>query len=153
MLNIDDVVFFGRVLENFQDLGLKQCRAVFERTGIIVPVKSCSLLIAISEGAGVSASDLSRRLGYSHQRVLQKTPELVRLALISIHKDPGDERRKVLQLTKKGKAQVAKLEGVLPSIERAYTELFKEVGDIHRIVSDASTALEKRSLDERIQSI
>ena len=151
MLQVNDIVFFGRALENFQDMLLEQSERVFEQAGIIVPVRSCSLLVAIKESGSTSASDLSRQLGYSHQLVLQKIPKLKRLDLIKIQQDPNDGRRRIFKLTQKGAGQVKKLEVTLPAFATAYKELFKQVGDIQQILSDASTALEEVPLEKRIQ--
>ena len=150
MLKTDDIAFFGRSLETFQEILLVQAGAVFERAGITVPVRSCSLLLAIREQGNASASDLSRQLNYSHQLVLQKIPKLKKLGLISIKNDPEDKRRRIYKLTDAGKNQVERLEELMPAFSAAYEKLFKEVGDLQQVLSDASTALQKKPLEQRV---
>ena len=150
-LDINGIAFFGRSLEKFQDLALRQTEAVFERVGVVVPSRSCSLLLAIRDHDRVSASDLSQILGYSHQRVLQKIPKLRKLGLISTRQDDDDARRRIFELTQKGEAQAKLLEKVLPAFAEAYQGLFREVGNIDRILSDALAAISTHPLGERIK--
>ena len=114
MLNINDVAFFGRAFESFQELLQEQANKVFAQYGIIVPVRSCSLMLLIASETGPSAADLARQLDYSHQLVLQKIPKLKKLGLIEIDADPADRRRKVYRATEAGAHQVALLEKSTP---------------------------------------
>ena len=150
-LDINSTAFFGRSLERFQDLALRQTELVFKRAGIVVPSRSCSLLLAIRQHSPVSASDLSDILGYSHQRVLQKIPKLHKLGLIDTRQDANDARRRIFELTIQGEKQAQLLEKVLPAFATAYRKLFEEVGNIDQVISDALTAITNYPLDERIQ--
>ncbi|MEM9495685.1 MAG: MarR family transcriptional regulator [Pseudomonadota bacterium] len=150
MLDLDGISFFGRSLETLQELMLEQAVIVFDRAGVVVPPRSCSLLLAIGANDNMSASDLSRRLGYSHQLVLQKIPKLLKLGLIRVRQDEVDRRRRVYSLTEFGVEQAARLEVVLPAFGDAYRELFLEVGDLPAVLARTSQALQRRPLDERI---
>jgi len=150
-LDINSTAFFGRSIERFQDLALRQTESAFKQASIIVPSRSCSLLLAIRKHSPVAASDLSNILGYSHQRVLQKIPKLHKLGLINTRQDANDARRRIFELTLRGEKQAQLLEKVLPAFATAYRKLFEEVGDVDQVISDALTAITNYPLDERIQ--
>ena len=150
-LDIDSVTCFGRAIEKFQDVALQQTENVFEQAGVLVPVRSCSLVLAIKTLDNPAATDLAQRLGYSHQLVLQKIPKLQKLGLIVATRDPDDARRRMFALTDLGQTQAELLETVLPAFTVAYEQLFAEIGDINALMARALSAIEARPLQERIQ--
>ena len=90
---LDDISFLGRLSEALSQRIEEQTRPLFGEAGIIVPVRSCSLLTALRTAGEASAADLARALGQSHQLVVQKCPALLRLGLITQHADPSDAGR------------------------------------------------------------
>ena len=99
---IDDVAFLGRTVERLSVLIAEQSKAVFDDRGIVIPVRSCSLMTVLAKLGAASASDLARELGHSHQLVMQKIPKLISLGLIRDRIDDEDARRRLFQLTDKG---------------------------------------------------
>lgn len=149
-LAIDDVVFLGRAVERLSFLIEEQSQIVFDTMGIVIPVRSCSLMTVLAALGTASASDLARELGHSHQLVMQKIPKLVRLHLIQRRNDKDDARRRLFMPTDEGFAQLAKFEQCMSVIREAYAELFAEVGDVRQLVDRAADALNERPLDKRI---
>jgi DNA-binding MarR family transcriptional regulator len=147
---IDDMVFLGRAVERLSVLIEEQSQIVFDTMGIVIPVRSCSLMTVLAALGPASASDLARELGHSHQLVMQKIPKLVRLSLIQQRNDDDDARRRIFMPTDEGLAQLAKLEQCMSLIRAAYAELFAEVGDVRQLVDRAADALNDRPLDKRI---
>ncbi len=150
MTNVDGVPFLGRATERLERLIHDQTAAVFARWGIEVPVRSCSLVLTLERLGAASASDLARELGVSHQLVLQKVPKLERLGLVASERDPADARRKFFRLTDAGLAQAKKVAATGTAFAAAYGGLFEEVGDVHKLVTDAAAALTERPLVERM---
>jgi DNA-binding MarR family transcriptional regulator len=147
---LGDAIFLGREAETLSSLIAEQVEAVFQRLGIVIPVKSCSLLSALAESEPASAADLARALDHSHQLVLQKIPALIKLGLIHRRRDPEDARRRVFRLTEEGVAQLARLQRLEPALEQAYLELYQELGvDLREALSRAAGGLRQRSLLER----
>lgn len=147
---LDDGVFLGRAVERLSVLIADQSKAVFDATGLIIPVRSCSLMTVLAKLGTASASDLARELGHSHQLVMQKIPKLIRLGLIEHSNDEDDARRRVFHLTAEGVRQLAIFERCAKLIVTAYEGLFEEVGDIRRFVDHAVAALNDKPLDKRI---
>ncbi|MBJ7309299.1 MarR family transcriptional regulator [Rugamonas sp. CCM 8940] len=148
--SIDDVVFLGRAVERLSVLIAEQSQMVFDTMGIVIPVRSCSLMTVLAMRGAASAADLARELGHSHQLVMQKIPKLVRLGLIRHRNDDDDARRRIFMPTDEGLSQLAKFEQCTVLIRAAYAGLFAEVGDVRQFVDRAADALNERPLDERI---
>lgn len=149
---IDDVVFLGRAVERLSILIAEQSQMVFDTMGIVIPVRSCSLMTVLAALGTASATDLARELGHSHQLVMQKIPKLLRLGLIQQRNDDEDARRRIFTPTDEGLAQLAKFEQCTVLIRDAYAGLFAEVGDVRQFVDRAINALNEKPLDKRINS-
>jgi DNA-binding MarR family transcriptional regulator len=149
---LDDISFLGRLSEALSQTIEDQTRDLFADAGIVIPVKSCSLLTALRQAGEASAAQLARTLGQSHQLVVQKCPALLRLGLITQHADAADGRRKLFRLTDDGAAQMALLDAYSEGISAVYKRLFEETGNTHAVLLKTLKALEDRPLSERARS-
>ena len=73
--------FLGRLSEQLSELIEQQSAEVFKRAGLVIPVKSSSLMGAIALLGPVSVADLGRALDRSHQLIQQKIPKLATLRI------------------------------------------------------------------------
>lgn len=142
--------FLGRLSEQLSDLIEQQSAEVFQRAGVVIPVRSSSLMTAIATLGPVSAADLVRALDRSHQLIQQKVPKLLKLGLISRRPSPDDQRVMLIELTDKGRAQLALLEGLDAAFERAYAEMEQDAGPVFDGITRAIKSLESRPLIERM---
>lgn len=149
---IDDIVFLGRTVERLSILIAEQSKAAFDDMGIVVPVRSCSLMIVLANLGTASASDLAKELGHSHQLVMQKIPKLLSLGLIQHRIDDEDARRRIFRLTDEGVKQLAKFEQCGMLLRAAYERLFAEVGDVKNLIDRTASALKATPLVKRINT-
>lgn len=147
---IDDIAFLGRTVERLSVLIAEQSKAVFDAMGIVIPVRSCSLMTVLASLGTASASDMARELGHSHQLVMQKIPKLVSLGLIQHRNDEDDARRRIFYLTDEGIRQLALFGQCSVHLRAAYERLFVEVGDVKALVERATDALAATPLDARL---
>ncbi|MGX1588628.1 MarR family transcriptional regulator [Brevundimonas diminuta] len=145
-----DRTFLGRLSEQLSELIEQQSAEVFKRAGIVIPVKSSSLLGAIATLGPVSVADLVRALDRSHQLIQQKIPKLLALDLVSRRPDPNDLRINLIEITDRGREQLALLDGLTPEFERAYAEMEQEAGPVFDTVARAIRSLKASSLNDRI---
>lgn len=143
--------FLGRLSEQLSDLIEQQSAEVFKRAGLVIPVKSSSLLVAIATLGPVSVSDLVRALSRSHQLIQQKMPKLVTLGLVTRRPDPGDQRIILIEITDKGREQLALLDGLAQAFDRAYAEMEEDTGPVFDGINRAINALKARPLIDRIE--
>ncbi len=142
--------YLGRLSEQLSDLVEQQSAEVFTRAGLVVPVKSSSLLKAIATLGPVSVSDLVRALNRSHQLIQQKIPKLVKLGLIIRGPDPEDQRALLIEITAAGRDQLALLDRLAPEFDRAYAEIEEVAGPVFDTIDRAIQALRARPLIDRI---
>jgi DNA-binding MarR family transcriptional regulator len=142
--------FLGRLSEQLSELIEQQSAEVFKRAGLVIPVKSSSLLGAIATLGPVSVSDLVRALNRSHQLIQQKMPKLVTLGLVTRRPDPADQRIILIEITDKGREQLALLDGLAQAFDRAYAEMEEDAGPVFDGINRAINALKSRPLIDRI---
>ena len=145
--------FLGRLSEELSELIAEQSAVAFDAAGIVIPVKSCSLMVAIERLQPAAARDLADALDRSHQLVSQKLPKLLQLGLVECDGDPDDLRRKLYRLTHKGVEQMALLRELDPRIDAAYADLCADVGDLPQILRDALSGLRDRPIIDRIGTL
>ena len=150
--DFESTIFLGRLADRLSVIIEDQTSELFDRHGIAIPVRSCSLIEAIAKLGAASTADLSHVLGQSHQLIAQKIPKLLKLRLISQSKDSRDARRKVFRVTKKGEDQLHALAACSVLLDRVYTELFAEVGDVATVIRRANKSLAHKSIVERIDA-
>jgi len=142
--------FLGRLSEQLSELIEQQSAEVFKRAGLVIPVKSSSLLGAIATLGPVSVSDLVRALNRSHQLIQQKIPKLVTLGLVTRRPAPDDQRIILIEITDKGREQLALLDGLAQAFDRAYAEMEEDAGPVFDAIKRAINALKSRPLIDRI---
>lgn len=147
---LNDPVFLGRAVERLSTLIEVQSEAVFQEYGIVIPVKSCSLMTQLAKLENATAAELARALDVSHQLVLQKLPKLLKLQLIVGRQEPEDARKKSFSLTAKGKQQLQTFLECRELIKAAYTGLFHEVGNLFALTANFTNALVDKPLSQRI---
>ncbi len=145
-----DRTFLGRLSEQLSELIEQQSAEVFRRAGIVIPVKSSSLMAAVATLGPVSVADLMRALDRSHQLIQQKMPKLLALDLVSRRPDPADQRAVLIELTDRGREQLALLNGLNAEFERAYAEMEEEAGPVFDGIGRAIRSLKSRPLIDRI---
>jgi DNA-binding MarR family transcriptional regulator len=142
--------FLGLLSEQLSDLIEQQSAEVFRRAGLVIPVRSSSLLGAIATLGPVSVSDLVRALNRSHQLIQQKMPKLVALGLVTRRPDPDDQRVVLIEITDGGREQLALLDGLAQEFDRAYAEMEQDAGPVFEGIRRAIDALRSRPLIDRM---
>lgn len=144
--------FLGLMSERLSDLIEQQSAEVFARAGLVIPVKSCSLLTAIEAEGPASIADLMRALDRSHQLIQQKLPKLVKLELVTRRPDPDDQRARLIEITARGREQLALLKTLSPQFDRAYSEIEEDAGPVFDTIVRTIESLESRPLSERMSA-
>ncbi len=137
--------FIGKQADDLSNLIREQIKPIYESLGIVVPVKSCSVVHYLNKYDDLSLTDLAKHLKQSHQLVKQKLPKLQSLGLIEQRDDHNDKRRSTYHLTKDGKQQALLLEQ--NSLITVYQHLSDEIGaDLHLVLNNAINGLKNKDL-------
>lgn len=128
--------------------------ARFYRTqGVEFSPKWFGLFKLLTERGTLSVGEAAIQLGLTHPAISQMSKELTSLGLLTAKTDARDERRRSLELTKKGRELAAKMEPIWNAIDSASRGLSEDVGfDIIEKLERLEEALRVRPLSERIES-
>ena len=138
---------------DFSSLMEKQAKPVYERMGIIFPVITSSTVNFIAEFKTVSLLEIARGLDIPHQLVSQRIKILLKLDIVSAHKDPQDKRKTNYKLTQLGVAQNELFAAYLSSADKVFNELDAELGvDLMALLSLVNKSFANKSLEQRIFS-
>jgi ribosomal protein S18 acetylase RimI-like enzyme len=100
----------------------------------------------------MSVIELSNLLGLTHPAIIQFGEQMQRKKLVSFVRDKADARKKLIQLTEKGKNTFEKIEPVLREIEIANRELMQETGtNVLVTVEKMEQLLQKRNMYQRVR--
>lgn len=109
------------------------------------------LFYLLKKSGSVSVTAAARALGFSHPAINQIAGEMARKGFLESIRDKKDERRRLLRLTRKGKAALSSLEPVWADIEAAASELLREAGgDLLAAVGRLEDALNETGMYERV---
>jgi len=137
--------FIGKQADDLSNLIREQIKPIYESLGIVVPVKSCSVIYYLNKFDDLSVTDLAKHLKQSHQLVKQKLPKLHGLGLIEQRDDDNDKRRSTYHLTKEGKLQAKLLDE--NSLISVYQHLSDEIdADLHKVLNKAINGLKQKDL-------
>jgi len=144
--------FIGKQADDLGQLIKVQIQPILEKQGIIVPVKSCSIIHYLYHSENNSLADLAKKLNQSHQLVKQKLPRLMKLGLVQQVNDNNDKRRSIYSLTAKGMKQAQLLED--NSLMPVYETLSEEIGaNLYEVLNKAITSLKNKDLLTRFEEL
>ncbi len=99
----------------------------------------------------VPLTTVAQELGLTHPAVNQVAGDLTSKGLLKSSRDKGDERRRLLSLTKKGQETVRTLEPVWVEIAQATRELIDGSGcDVLRALEQMEQSLDEQSMHDRL---
>mgnify|MGYP001190430907 FL=1 len=129
--------------------------ARFYRTqGVAFSPKWFGLFKLLAEREVLSVGEAAIQLGLTHPAISQMSKELTTLGLLTSKTDAKDERRRTLELTRKGRDLALKMDPVWNAIEVASRGLSEDAGfDIIEKLEKLEEVLRIRPLSERIESV
>lgn len=137
--------FIGKQADDLSNLIREQVKPIYESLGIVVPVKSCSVLHYLNKFDDLSITDLAKYLKQSHQLIKQKIPKMQQLGLIESRSDENDKRRTTYHLTEFGKKQANLLSE--NSLINVYKSLSDEINaNLHEVLNKAINGLKQKDL-------
>ena len=146
--------FVANALEQLAGVIVEQGDALLRDAGLDFPARAASTVLLLGERPRISAADLAKALGQTHQLVTQRVDLLIELGIVSRAGDPGDARRRILVLTAKGKRQLKVLQTRLTLAEAAFAALSAEIGcDLSGAARSAIAALQRSSVLDRIRAL
>jgi len=109
------------------------------------------LFYLLKESGPLPVTTAASALGFSHPAINQIAGQMSRRGFLESIRDKKDERKRLLRLTKKGKAAVSSLQPVWADIEAVASELLREAqGDFLADIGRIEDALKETGMYERV---
>jgi len=142
--------FVDMRLHKLRSLVTAQFDMLFEEHDIEIPSACVSVILFLAQGRRVSISQIAESTGYSHQLISQRLSQLEALSLAKRVDNTRDRRKWLIALTKKGRAEAARVESFLSVARRVVDDLFLEIGvDLDLALIAATDALILESVSAR----
>lgn len=97
----------------------------------------------------LSVVELANEIGYSHPSTISLLKELEKLKIIKSSKDKADERKRLVQLTEKGKALIAQMKPVWQIMIDAATQLINTENNLMKALTEVEEQMEIQSFYQR----
>lgn len=154
VLEEDPVTFVGGWMTLLRDVINRQGQEILSASGALTPARCVSVFLTIARRGAVTTADLARWHGFSHQLMRTRIAELTDLGLIQAAPSREDARKVTLQLTRRGRADLAAVEAACALGRRALHDVFAEAGFTDPgVLPRIAKALERRPLKERIHDV
>ena len=127
---------------------MQQCGEVYRTRGFDFQPGWFPLIHLLWMRGPCSPSEATRALGVSPASISQVLGELVRQRLVSSRKDRNDQRRRILDLTQKGRRLASELEPLWEGIRRTAEEILADTGLDLRVLALVEQAFDRGALLE-----
>jgi DNA-binding MarR family transcriptional regulator len=101
----------------------------------------------------LSVVELASEIGYTHPSTIGLLKELEKLKMIRSSKDKADERKRLVQLTDKGKALIEQMKPVWEVMIAAATDLINTQNNLMRAIAEVEQQMEIQSFYQRAKVI
>jgi DNA-binding MarR family transcriptional regulator/GNAT superfamily N-acetyltransferase len=144
-------LLLGSRLKRLSELLYAGVDEVYRAHGVTLSSRAFPILFLLRDDGPLGVTELAARLGQSHPAVIKMSNKLLAAKLVAATHDGADERRRLLAITPKGRAQMARLEPVWRAIVAAVADLTASAGvDLVATVSGCERALLQRDFGARI---
>ena len=122
---------------------------VYREHGVQLSSRCFPILFLLRDNGPLAITDLAGRLGQSHPALSQMSRKLLSEGVVTERADPADERRRMLDLSRKGQALMARLGPVWKAVEGAVEDLAG--AELGPVLLRMDEALGERAFAKRIR--
>jgi DNA-binding MarR family transcriptional regulator len=140
-------------LQRLSDRMRKDGLLIYKAHGIDFEPKWFPVIYTLHFKPILSVVELANEIGYSHPSTIGLLKELEKLKLIRSGKDKTDERKRLVQLTDKGKQLVEQMKPVWDVMTAAATELTDTTNNIMKAIDGVEHKLELQGFYQRAKSL
>jgi len=126
---------------------------VYQANGINFEPKWFPVIYTLHLKPVLSVVELAAEIGYTHPSTITLLKELEKEKLIRSKKDKHDERKRLLQLSDKGRKLVEQMQPVWGIIIAAITELTDTQNNLMKAIIEVEQQLKQKSFFERAKAI
>lgn len=145
-------LMLGTRLKRLSDRMYSDVDALYKARNITISSRCFAPMITLLNNGPMAISELAEALGQSHASVSQVSKILLNEKIIKHHKDPKDERRRLISVTEKGKALAENVQDIWEDLRTSLSSAIHHSGfDLLGALGGLETQLEKMSLYDRVE--
>lgn len=122
--------FLGARAQRLADLLSQQGDEFFRAAGIVIPVRTVSIVLYLRQFGPSSLVQIAAALDEPHQVTAKRTAQLEKLSMLSREDDPHDKRRKFFRLTRRGSHETKRIEARCKHALAIFEDINREL-DVH----------------------
>jgi DNA-binding MarR family transcriptional regulator len=112
------------------------------------------LFYLVSQRDGIGIMEIADELSYTHPAIIHLAKELEKKGYIDSLKSPDDSRKRLLRLSKKGKASLPEFKKVWDKIQKLNARLMqKQQNNLLKAIAEMEAILEEKSYYKRFKSM
>ena len=138
---------FRRLTETF----LRTAEEVYEARGLTFRGRWASTYRLLQDDGPLAVGQIAERLRLTHPGVIGITDEMIAADVVDAVRDPGDSRRRVLDLTPRGRRMSAELSRIWKELGEVQRRRFAAAGcDIMTVMERVEDSLAQKSLASEV---
>lgn len=122
---------------------------IYKDHGIDFEPKWFPVIYVLHNKGILSVVEIATEIGYTHPSTITLLKELEKQKIIRSGKDKTDERKRLIQLTVKGKELVSKMGPVWSLMVKTITEITNTKNNLMRALDEVEAALRKKGFADR----
>lgn len=140
-------------LRRLSDRLMKDVADVYQTVGVDFYPRWFTVFQALERYGPLGVTEVADLLGVSHTQINQVATAMKASGLVTRAKDPADERRSLIQLTKKGRQTGGRLDHVWQGLRTSTADLETEAGsDLLDTISKIERCLAQKSMGNRLRA-
>ncbi len=136
-------------MQRLSDRMRKDGSLIYKACGVDFEPKWFPVIYTLHKRTVLSVVEIATEIGYAHPSTIGLLKELEKEKLIVSRRDKGDERKRLIRLTEKGKALVEKMRPVWEIIIAATAELINTKNNLMQAIMEVEDAFDKQSFLQR----
>ena len=118
--------FVAHRLRRLSDRIVDEIAEAIVEQGLRVPPRSASTILLLAERGAMGPVDIARTLRFSHPLMVRAIRALEQLGLVCAIDHSGDQRRRLVELTRRGRDEALALKRFNARLERVMREVLDE---------------------------
>jgi DNA-binding MarR family transcriptional regulator len=153
VINESGILAISTRLQRLSDQLRKDGTLIYKANGIDFEPKWFPVIYTLHLRSVLSVVEIANEIGYTHPSTISLLKELEKEKLIRSKRDKADERKRLIQLTAKGRELIDRMKPVWEVMIAALTELAKTQNNLMLAIGEVEEQMKSLSFFERAKRI
>lgn len=140
-------------LQRLSDQLRKDGQLIYKSYGVDFEPKWFPVIYTLHYKSPISVMDISAEIGYTHPSTISLLKELEKNKLIESKRDKKDDRKRLIQLTTKGKELVDRIEPIWHVMVAALEALTATTNNIMKAIDEVENNMKQQGFYNRAEQI